>query len=334
MVLENKALNLQTMLKSSKRLAKIIKKDEKAVSKDIELVEHLYKDLEETAIPEGDTDLTEQDIKKFLHILLHGFEKDFEIEKFIEAYLGRVEDDISDVEKDIVKDGKDVDGLKINVSPELLKGTLRNYSEFGFNKVSSVDEFKKKLKDSLKLIFDKEEELKKAIDTELSQLAVLARQQSREKKTLNQQLFTLLKDFKAKSEARALRRQANQEDKAVDEIESDLKEVDKLLGKNISSADNLKKLCDLIVGLVPKIKDESKLIKDIIDESLFIFKFAVYLFFKLDGETEKLEGVFSDIISKGFDEEKGRVLSEELSKLKNWRDSQIVHIRRLSRQAA
>jgi len=245
-----------------------------------------------------------------------------------------VEDDISDVEKDIVKDGKDVDGLMINLSPELLKGTLRNYSEFGFNKVSSVDEFKKKLKDALKMIFDKEEELKKAIDTELSQLAVLARQQSREKKTLNQQLFTLLKDFKARSEARALRRQANKEDKAVDEIEDNLHELDKLLKKNISSADNLKKLCDLVVGLVPKIKDESKLIKDIIDESLFIFKFAVYLFFKLDEETEKLEGVFSDIISKGFDEDKGRVLSEELSRLKNWRDSQIKHMRRLSRQAA
>jgi len=83
MVFENKALNLQTMLKSSKRLAKIIKKDEKAVSNDIELVGHLYKDLEETAIPEGDTDLTEKEIKEFLHILLHGFEKDFEIEKFI-----------------------------------------------------------------------------------------------------------------------------------------------------------------------------------------------------------------------------------------------------------
>ncbi len=286
---------MSNMLISSRILGKIMRRDLET----IEGIENDLKQLDELqaqGIKQGNVSIVQDSTKKIIKDLVLYFKKDFEIEKKDQVYLARIIDDLKEKTKLISKDIKIEDKVIFDdkiISSEAGKNLLKQY---GFeNKEEILTKTKETLEKIQKLIDDEFKE----IDSKLLEFTRLSIDQKRENHKLRDTIIGLFKNYQAKVDARILKRIANEEKKVMDTVSEELKAFTKL-GGNIDTLPKLKLYLKILDSLG---KDGSKLQKmlvKIIKASSFVFRYAVFRYFRGIDRMLRIEETEKQLKQEGF----------------------------------
>lgn len=337
MAFEKQMEVLKHSVQSTRRLATKILKDERDVAKDQQHINNHYTSLQNVFIPKGDSKETEKALKDSIKELKDGFFKNFEIEKLVEIYDKRQLDLMHKDDKEFNENIHDLKSLKIKsglISNPGTQKVLNDMKHFNFKGCKSEDDFRKELYHALTRLFQQEQKIEKTVEDQIKKESKLSHDQRWDRDRLRSLVIGIAKVFNAKHQARLLRKGANKEKDFLTHIEDSLEELDKIIKKKegITETKEIEKVMKLITEIVENEEGEIKVTKVIMVASEYIFRFAIYTYFKLEELLEQYKNTVFDVKKKGFNLEKVHEFDIKREELTKDIHKHIINVEHIAKQ--
>ncbi|OVE75093.1 hypothetical protein BVX95_00175 [archaeon D22] len=325
MVGEQFQSKLKHTFHSSKKIGKLIFKKEKLIKKYLLTLSDLFKELDSKDKTEGLTKETDEHLTEMEIYEKEAFKTDLEIEEDDQVYLNRMAQDLESEEDHFKKALSHVEQITFqDVTADQIGKVLK------INNPSNLKYVREQIKAKLAKLFEHEEHLIEELRAEFKSIEKLARAQERDNEGLRTQVISMFSSMQVKIDAKVLKKLANEEDKDVKHIEDNLDSLDKILTHGVKNEKDLVELGKILRMVEMLEEHQDHIVHKVIKASFFIYKYAVYLFFKISRMLEKFEWELTDIEGKGFNEGLMKKHKAAAAEIKEFVDKVITASRHLA----